>query len=145
MKRGPAIAAVVLGIACVWPAFLGYNLATIEFNLWRRERVTVRPIGGAQSVADDGVVLAVRRVRDVRQKQFSLEWLVVIPETREGYFCSYEEGFAGFAKGDKVRFVHTPVEMDVPDAPAYLIGDNQKVARVEPAEVDDTGANDDDQ
>lgn len=145
MKRGTAMAAVVVGLACAWPAFLAYNFATIEFGFWRREAVTVRPIGGNQSVAEDAVILAVRRARDVRQRQFSLEWLVVIPSTGEGYSCSYEEGFAGFEKGDTVRFVHTPIEMEVPDAPAYLIGHNQKVARVEPAELDNAGATDDDQ
>ena len=138
-------AALLLALPCVYAVVLLINYASIGFDVWRRESAEIRPIGDSRSVAEDGVVMAVRRERNIREKQFSLEWLVLIPATGEGYSCAWQEGFAGFEKGDIVTFVHTPVEMENPDAAAYLIGHNQgkqaKAARVEPVDLDGADAN----
>jgi len=146
MKRGAKMGvAVLLALPCTYALFLLFNYASIEFDLWRRGRVEVRPMADSRSLAEDGLVVAVRRERKLREKQFSLEWLVIVPSTGEGFSCTYQEGFAGFEKGDTVTFVHTPVELENPDAPAYLIGHNHqkenKVVRVEPIELDGPNAN----
>jgi hypothetical protein len=98
MKRAAGILAtiVVLGVPGGYGAHLYSNYAWIQDNLKQRLAAQVRPIGDDRTVSEDGVVMAVRREMNVRDRKFRLEWLVAVPATGTAYSCSYEEGFQDF-------------------------------------------------
>jgi hypothetical protein len=78
----------------------------------RSEHRIVAPRVDEKSVEEVGYIQEIKRVDRLWEHTRSIIWFVKIPATNKLYSCSWESGFAGFAKDDAVKLIHKKYDTD---------------------------------
>lgn len=63
-----------------------------------------------------------RREDRLWEHRRDIYWFVKIPATNKLYSCSWESGFAGFAKDDAVKLVHRKSDIETGDYSGFIVG-----------------------
>jgi hypothetical protein len=94
----------------------------LEADAAQSEGWVVPPKIDEDSVEEVGYVYQVRRVDHLWEHRRNVHWFVKIPTTNKLYSCSWEGGFAGFAKDDAVKLIHKNPDMETDDESGFIIG-----------------------
>jgi hypothetical protein len=84
----------------------------LEAAAARSERWIVPPRVDEKSVEEVGYIQKIERVDRLGEQTRSIIWFVKIPATNKLYSCSWESGFASFAKDDAVKLIHKKPDTD---------------------------------
>jgi hypothetical protein len=98
----------------------------VEADAAQRERWVVPPIVDEESVEEVGYINQMRREDHLWDHLWKhrreIYWFVKIPATNKLYSCSWESGFAGFAKDDAVKLIHKKPGTETGDYYGFIVG-----------------------
>jgi hypothetical protein len=94
----------------------------LEADAAQSERWVVPPKIDEESVEEIGYINQMQRVDRLWEHRRSIVWFVKIPATNKLYSCSWESGFAGFAKDDAVRLIHKKSDIETDDDDGFIVG-----------------------
>jgi hypothetical protein len=108
-----ALAAIGLHMYASWK---------LEADATQSERWIVPPRLDEKSVEELGYVQQIKRVDHLGEHRRDIYWFVKIPATNKLYSCSWESGFAGFAKDDAVKLIHRKPGIENGDYSGFVVG-----------------------
>lgn len=103
----------------------------LHMNAWRkleadaaqRERSVLPLRVDADSAEEVGYIQQIKRVDHLWENRREIYWFVKIPATNKVYSCSWEGGFAGFARDDAVKLIHKKSDDDADgDYSGFIVG-----------------------
>jgi hypothetical protein len=94
----------------------------LEADAAQRERWALPPTVDKESVEEVGYIQQIKRVDRLWEHTRSIVWFVKIPTTNKLYSCSWESGFAGFAKDDGVKLIHKNSDIETDDYSGFIVG-----------------------